>query len=689
MTTFGMNVVLMCMPACDRNGLGADPSPPACSGEALFQGKATHVAAQASRNFAEKALDYARVQRRKSGLDDSTDFRVRSQYSDESGVTHVRLFQTYKGLSVLHAEFIVNFLPGGSLGAPDGAIVTGISLDTKPRLPASKFALEGARVELAIRVERAPVSTVDERRNGDDSPPPFVLERAVLVYRIVSATDGSERIVDAATGALLAEYPGQDASAPNGHSQYNGDVQVVSWKNLLKGSLKFEMGDSARRINVYDAMGSVNLDGKQLFADDNDIWGYDAANQGNVFDIPAMIIAKNQTAAVDIQYGLRTAWDMYSNVLKRNGCDGKGRRIRAYAHYGSKLKNAYWDNSSFSLLFGDGDPLPFTTLDIVGHELFHCVTKSDDMPSFVKEGIGFGLDEAFSDIFGQFSESYAYGGGSGNFIPPGGTDWFHGNELNIPQSNITSGRNLKKPSAVVGTDAWFPEMPKWGTKHELAGPMNRAAYFLSQGASDDPHAPSFSPYVPRGMTGMGNDRAARVLYRALQKLSPMSNYQDVSAKVKLAGEELYGPEGAKVAALAFVAVGISSGWLGKKEHEPNSNWETANNLYSTLLQHGKISAEGTLESSKPQATDVDTYRLRIPPYATVAVVAIFTDGNGGMRVKIRSESGAILSDSADFSGFPNFAVFKNVNSRPMDIGFEPSSYGSFSSPRPYRLQVIW
>src|SRR5947208_3227661 len=61
--------------------------------------------------------------------------------------------------------------------------------------------------------------------------------------------------------------------------------------------------------------------------------------------------------------------------------------------------------------------------------------------------------------------------------------------------------------------------------HLSSGPVNRFFFFLSAGASSDKASLAHSVYLPEGMTGIGNDRAARIWYRALtQYLVPNSDF---------------------------------------------------------------------------------------------------------------------------------------------------------------------
>ena len=71
--------------------------------------------------------------------------------------------------------------------------------------------------------------------------------------------------------------------------------------------------------------------------------------------------------------------------------------------------------------------------------------------------------------------------------------------------------------------------------------MNRCFYFLSQGTGTGNYA---STYLPGGMTGIGNDKAAKIVFKAFtQYMTSSTNYA-----------------GAKTACLnAAVALGYASG----------------------------------------------------------------------------------------------------------------------------------
>jgi hypothetical protein len=115
-------------------------------------------------------------------------------------------------------------------------------------------------------------------------------------------------------------------------------------------------------------------------------------------------------------------------------------------------------------------------------------------------------------------------------------------------------------------DQWFDGM--WvDDVHFTMGPGVRAFYFLSQGASNSSSAVNYSPCLPGGMAGLGNDKAARIWYRALTtKLTdPNTDYAGFRPLMVAAATELYESGSPEVAAVqnAFAAINVGAPAGGK------------------------------------------------------------------------------------------------------------------------------
>jgi Zn-dependent metalloprotease len=94
--------------------------------------------------------------------------------------------------------------------------------------------------------------------------------------------------------------------------------------------------------------------------------------------------------------------------------------------------------------------------------------------------------------------------------------------------------------------------------HMSSGPMNRAFYFLCQGASARKDSDSYSQYLPKGMRGIGNDKALRIWWRTLSTyLTPRSRYLDARRGAIRAAEDLYGKRGPEALAVRQAFHGIN------------------------------------------------------------------------------------------------------------------------------------
>lgn len=286
-----------------------------------------------------------------------------------------------------------------------------------------------------------------------------------------------------------------------------------------------------------------------------------------------------QTAAVDAHHGMAMTWDFYKNVFGRDGIDGQGTAPISEVHTlsgfsGLYYDNAFWSDGVFGMFYSDGsytanvnpftgdkiegDPHGFTSLtsmDIIGHEMTHGVTSHT--AGLAYEGESGGLNEATSDILGKMVEVYAKRlPGTDSLIPLDGVDWQVGSKVSPIGAAL---RSMNHPGVDgVSADNWYAGI-KYLDVHFSSGPMNRAFYFLSQGASATPGGEDFSAYLPGGMSGIGNDHAARIWYKALSEyLTWDANYAFARDAAIDAATALYGAESADVAAVrnAFAAINV-------------------------------------------------------------------------------------------------------------------------------------
>jgi hypothetical protein len=242
-------------------------------------------------------------------------------------------------------------------------------------------------------------------------------------------------------------------------------------------------------------------------------------------------------------------------------------------HYSSSYDNAFWQDCCFCMTYGDGDPagggsVGEADLDTAGHEMTHgvCATTAN----LVYSGESGGLNESNSDIFGTAVEFYVLGGGgTGATVPDAaGTGSITANYTMFENSwghPGTALRYMYKPSKDGSSrDAWSSTLGSIDV-HFSSGPNNRMFYFLARGSSNVSSSDFYSSYLPGGMTGIGNDKAARIWYRTLTtKLTSSSNYAAARTGAIAAAKELYGAGSAEEAAVwnAYAAINVGAPWSG-------------------------------------------------------------------------------------------------------------------------------
>ncbi len=446
----------------------------------------------------------------------------------------------------------------------------------------------------------------------------------VFAKNRVDGVQDWEYVVDARTGAILRVTNGLRALAPPnpptqrptdvaaigiGHSQYSGDVPLNTTQHadgtfalvdLTRGS-KYNpyLHDGYYDINynqIFDADGlPIHAIGLQTLTETHegfdftwmaDNWWFDGSATDEWGDGQQFVMypyggetsTNGATAAVDAHYGMAVTWDYYKNVFNRDGIDNQGTSALSTVHivgpFGYYYDNAFWSDYVFGMFYSDGtrypgvdpytgeatlpDPNGFTTLtplDVIGHEMTHGVTAAT--AGLIYDGESGGLNEATSDIMGKMVETYrSRAPGTDAQIPLTGTNWLLGHDL-VPGGL----RSMIQPSSDgLSADNWYAGI-KYLDVHYCSGPFNRWYYYLSQGAPATVVDIAHSKYLPDGMTGIGNDHAARIWYKALTEyLAPDADYAAARVAAVSAATDLYGAGSAEVQAVksAFAAINVGT-----------------------------------------------------------------------------------------------------------------------------------
>ncbi|MDE3246363.1 MAG: M4 family metallopeptidase, partial [Acidobacteriota bacterium] len=444
---------------------------------------------QASADHAAQRINDLRAE---LGLGELDRFTVRRVHPDDLGMTHTRLQQLHQGVKVWGAEVIAHVGREGEALAPTLAHRSQVRVNVTPAMSGAEIlnlvhaelAPKGGYatapvVELVILPQETRVARPSFKRSDDASLDATAFTRQVLRYVLAYhvhaeiETAGDTRHVDfllnAHTGAVLEQWNSLETAnvVGTGNSQYSGVVAL----NTTSVASGFELRDATRPASGVNAVYNLNhaTSGQgATYTDADNTWG-DGANY--LEDPEPTTSANGQTVAVDAAFGIQSAWDMYKNVLGRNGINGLGGPVYARVHYDSGYDNAFYSDQCLCLTFGDGTKrLPYTPVDIAAHEYSHGVCSATAGLIYNKESGG--LNESNSDILGVMTEFYVRGAnGQGSVLPDTGGNWTQGEQIATPAA--PSYRVMYKPSLDgKSADAWSPTLSTLNV-HYSSGPMNR------------------------------------------------------------------------------------------------------------------------------------------------------------------------------------------------------------------------
>ncbi len=518
-------------------------------GDALYRDAKAHLSARAFQ----------------LGLDRDHGFAFKNIHSDEFGSDHVRVHQTYKGVRVFEGEAILH-MRGGQVRATTDALVRGLHLNVQP-------SLEPAEALAAVQAELAPQGPYATEPTAElVIVTPEGRHRPTLVYHVhtelengVDETSHRDFFVDAQDGQILESWDTLHTGAAKGtgNSQWYGQVSLDT-NTTASG---YELRDVSGRwlspgAATYDLNGATSGTGS-IYTDLDNVWG-----DGTWYNGTSSSSANGQTAAVDAARGLQATYDFYKNVFGRNGIDNTGKAPYSRVHYNTNYDNAFWSDNCFCMTYGDGTSTGShgeADLDTVGHEGSHGVCFATANLNYRKESGG--LNEGNSDIFGTCVEFWVLGGGgptvpNSGSINVGGTtisanykmfenSWAHPYPNEALRWQYKPSRDGKSPDFYTSTIGRLDV-------HYSSGVANHFFFLLAHGSQVDAMCDNIASPMANGVTsitGLGNDKAARIWYQALTAhMTSTTNYSGARAATMAACDDLIAAGKATAADKATVAL---------------------------------------------------------------------------------------------------------------------------------------
>ncbi|MFL6711196.1 MAG: M4 family metallopeptidase [Massilia sp.] len=531
----------------------------------------------------------------KRGLDSDHGYSLEAFHPGVRGSSVTRLGHTYKGVRVFHSESVVvtnevgkivsesvserrNGLgygaAAGKMGGRFSSFNVHPSLSQADAIARVTNAIgpysgesEKAKAELIVypvtsmvRIASA-VNKTDAELNAMDLVEQVQGYELAYLVKTRLVTSGNrpvyhDTIISANDGHVIKQWSALHTVVGTGYSQYNGTVPIST---SLSGS-SYIMKDATRGVGgTYGGMAITNANhgttAGAIYTNSTNTWG-----DGQQYIAGGSTTnANGQTAAVNALWGLMNTYDMLKNTLGWQSLDGNNTATYIAAHVNTAYDNAYYDDTCRCMYIGDGSSFnSLGSIDVIGHEMGHGVTAATSNLTY--SGESGGLNESSSDISGEMVEAYARNGGTGTVIPAG-NDWVMGREISKTGTPL---RYLYKPSKDGSSpNAWSSTVGNLDV-HYSSGPNNRMFYFLSQGSNSSSTSDYYSSYLkqaPLAMTGIGNDKAYRIWFRAATtKFTASTNYADARNKVLAAAQELYGVGSKEAIAVqrAYAAINVGA-----------------------------------------------------------------------------------------------------------------------------------
>lgn len=498
---------------------------------------------------------------------------------DKQGFTHYKLNQTYKGIVVFGAQYIIHEKEGKATSA-NGKFISKLNIDINPQI-SKDVAIKSAMKSIGLtqyRWEEKKFEDALKKRTKD--PKATYYPKPELV---ISPTEGNYKkgefflcwkfnvsgialdkawtvFVDAKNGTVINKISmvTNDFSGI-GQTYYNGNKSIKCAYNSGFGVYLLEEYQRGSSFNQQIYTWTMNNDTLPFWGSVNSIGS-------------ATTTFSSDPVANNVHWGIEQAYDFYA-LFSRQSFDDNGTYILNLVHYDVNLNNAFWNGIDTVMCYGDGDGVQMdyvVALDIAGHEYTHAVTQYSANLQYQAESGA--LNESFSDILGTGIEWYALGAGS---------NWSIGEDIMVSATCLRSLSNpalglTPQPDTYLGT-YWNPTAPvtaanDYGGVHTNSGIQNYWFYLLASGGSGvNDNGDSYS------VVGIGMSDALNIVYRNLTVyLGTTSDFTDAMNGSIASAIDFWGASSQQVSSVksAWCAVGVGS-CLTTDIDESNSSFQVS------------------------------------------------------------------------------------------------------------------
>ncbi len=451
---------------------------------------------------------------------------------DWTGVKHVRLERSYKGLPVEGGQVIVELAPDGSKIALTSEITQPMAISTTPKISA-KQAQATSRGQLAgglVTTMATPRLMVE---GGQNHQPRLAWETLVQGMQADHQTPSKLHVVvDAVTGKVLTKHDEVETEEGTGNGIYNKNVKI----DTTAGGSGFQLIDGAHGNGQTTNLNHATDGNGDVMSNSSNTWGSGDNSDPN-------------SAGVDSHSGAALTWDFYKDTENRSGIFGDGRGVLSRDHYGDNYVNAFWDGQQMSYGDGQNNASPLTELDVSGHEMSHGVSGA--LTNWQENGETGGMNEGTSDIFGTLVEFHANLASN----PP---NYTIGELINL-RGDGKPLRYLYQPSLDGNSPDCYDSNNGSLDPHYSLGPLIHWFFLLAEGSGNTQYGNS--PTCNNStLKGIGRDKAGKIWYQALAShANANENYAQARTDSIAAANDLFGANSAEGQAVSAAWDAVSNG----------------------------------------------------------------------------------------------------------------------------------
>ncbi|MEI9477004.1 MAG: M4 family metallopeptidase, partial [Deltaproteobacteria bacterium] len=424
--------------------------------------------------------------------DHARELRVMHTKKTDRGRSFVRFQQSHSGIPVLGGELIVQVSSSNNIVSAQGKILPDIGVDTSPTIPpvtAQEKAL-GLIFKYYGKKYHLDISSLHV------STP----ELSIYNPMLLGLREDRNRLV-----WRMEVYP----------------TELLPIKELVL--VDAHLGNVALHFNqIHPALSRLvydhdNTTGKPLPGAPADLKRSEGQGESGITDVDMAYDYSGHT------------YDFYWDYHGRDSLDNAGMELISTTRYCpdgydcsyEPYDNAFWNGAQ--VVYGEGWA---SALDVVGHEMTHGVTQHEsNLFYFMQSGA---LNEAFSDIWGEFIEKTYEGGAD--------TEWLIGENLPYGALRSMSDPELYENPDRIGSEYYICDV--WYNQdivvHYNSGVANKAAYLMAVGGA-------FNGFT---VNGLGIAKAAKIFYEVqTHLLTSAGDYNDLYDALPQACANLVGTSG--------------------------------------------------------------------------------------------------------------------------------------------------